>query len=125
MKIESTTRSLLKQDFKFANSDGVCRAVLWEEKVASIQAGRSYKFHNATVKEFNHNRYLSISTNSNIDLTHDLGDVDDTLTDDQQSSCEIVKGEIVNLVKYNTYSGCRVCKSKLPDAEAIDYCFCV
>ncbi len=71
----STNHSLLKQDFKFADSSGACRAVLPGGKkrlLASIQAGRSYKFDNATVKEFNHNKYLSISTNSNIDVTDDL-----------------------------------------------------
>ena len=122
MKIQSSTSDkgcLLKQDFTLADSTAATRAVLWEEKVACIELHQSYKFSNATVRQFNQKKYVSLSANCRIEKIDDIGDVDSTLLIDQhESPCRLIKGEIITVIRHDTYSACRMCKSKLPDASA-------
>lgn len=110
--VKARSVTLKKEAFVLADSTGVIKGVAWEKDVGMVKVGCSYRFCNVTVRSFSGAKYLSLSENSGIEEVEDVGEGVEEETDDP-IGVKIVKGEIVNVEKCDTYESCRTCRAKV------------
>ena len=100
-----------KQDCIIADSSGCARLVLWGEDINTLMVGSSYKLISVGVRCFNNINYLSVSGDSQILPTSDIGDVEAGDVDRLVMS-HIIEGETI-AARCIEYSGCSTCKVKI------------
>ena len=116
---KSREKDLTKQDFVFADATGVCRGVIWEDRVGLLEVEKSYELKNVTVRAYQGVKYLSLSEKAEVKEVCDVGDVSDEVIDSESVGVVVVKGEIVSVCRLDEYMSCRVCNAKLVELNKV------
>ena len=89
-----------------------------------IEEGKSYTFENATVRLYNGCKYVSIGEKAVIKPIDDIGYVVDDASCYESGGMVVMKGEIVEVLKMESYSSCRNCNGKVAETgnKAIGEC---
>ena len=116
---KSQSKTLSKADFVLGDSTAVCRGVLWEDHIQLLKVDHSYQLSNVTVRSFNGVKYVSLSEKSSVKEVSDIGDVIDEVVGDGSGGVNVVKGEIVGVVRCDTYASCRCCKAKVVEVSKV------
>ena len=116
--IKSKGEWVVKRDFILSDSTATCKAVVWGD-AAVLKCGCSYNLLNVAVSSYN-GIYLSVSSNSEIKEIDDIGEVLDQYQDDiQLSGLKEVYGEIVGVVRCESYYTCLVCRAKVSNCQTV------
>lgn len=109
---------------KLADSSGICKGVIWE-KTGFLKYKCSY---NVTVCSYN-GPSLSVSSNSVITEIEDIGEVNDEGSSVESDNTKEVYGEIIGVIRCESYHSCLVCKAKVVPTGAVmgkcGKCVCV
>ena len=106
-------RTLKIQTVHVADASGQCKCVIWEELVGKLELNKSYTLKNATIKEFNGMRNVSLSTKSEVHNVSDIEDVSEEMIGGESQGTQMVTAEIVAVSKCESYLTCRVCRAKV------------
>ena len=107
-------KELSKQEVTIGNETGVCRMVLWEGDVDSIEEGKSYRFEDVGVRKFGGNKYLSYARTSSKVVVAELEEVneDEVVGEESEDWGHVVSGEISTVISTAEYLSCKVRRSK-------------
>ncbi len=75
IKSKNGDKRFWKQECMIADKGCVCRFVLWEESVETVENGKCYKVMNVAVKMYNGSKYFSTTDSSVICEVEDIGSV--------------------------------------------------
>lgn len=107
-------KELSKQEVTIGDETGVCRMVLWEGDVDSIEEGKSYRFEDVGVRKFGGNKYLSYARTSSKEEVAELEEVneDEVVGEESEDWGHVVTAEISSVISTAEYLSCKMCKSK-------------
>ena len=130
VNVKARNVTLKKEGFVIADDTSVIRGVAWEKDVGVLKVGCTYKFTNVTVRMFNGAKFLSLSESAMIEEVADIGEVVEGNVDEGRDGVKIVKGEIVQVEKCESYSSlCSqsvllVSPQRLQSGLPVIICFC-
>uniref|UniRef100_A0A1X7U873 Replication protein A OB domain-containing protein n=1 Tax=Amphimedon queenslandica TaxID=400682 RepID=A0A1X7U873_AMPQE len=98
-QVLAKTKTLTKQDCTVNDATGTTGIILWKANVNKLDVGSSYRIMNVRVKEYNHQKYISLTPESIIEAISDIGEVQTapTFLNVDEISPNIIEGEIVSL----------------------------
>ena len=113
VNVKARNVTLKKEGFVIADDTSAIKGVAWEKDVGVLKVGCTYKFTNVTVRMFSGVKFLSLSESAMIEEVADIGEVVEENVDEGLDGVKIVKGEIAQVEKCESYSSCRTCKAKI------------
>jgi len=112
--VKATGKQLKKQEFTISDTTAALRGVAWEKQLGKLEEGKSYKILSASVRSFNGAKYLSLGERSKVELKDDIGDVvGEELVYDGSGNVQVIKGEIIGVISYESYASCINCDGKV------------
>jgi len=110
VNVKSCGKCLSKCEAVLADCTAACRCVLWEEHTGKVHEEQCYKITNATVRQFNGVKYVSIGEKTIIEPSDAITDVvDETAMQDETGGIIVVKAEVVSVISIDSYFSCRNC----------------
>jgi len=101
-----------------ADCTAACRCVLWEEHTRKVQEEQCCKIRNATVRQFNGTKYVSIGEKTIIELSDAITDVvDKTAMQDETGGIIVVRAEVASAISIDSYVSCRNCLRKVLETK--------
>ena len=93
----------------------MCRLVLWEENIGTVEEGQTYKFKKMLVRQFSGINYLSKTEESVIEHADDIGEVNCDFVQHEDTTCtqKAVVGDIMSVLSCEEYPYCSECCSKI------------
>ena len=105
-------KQLTLQNITIGDAKACCKLAVWETLVGQLEEGKTYKIKDIKVKQYNHHKSLSTTTDTTIEEASDLGKVEELSDEEETSSYDIIEGEI-DTVNVDEYQSCKRCKSKV------------
>ena len=107
-------KELTLQNITVGDAKASCRLTVWEDQVGTLHEGKTYKIKDLKVKEYNCHKSLSASADTVFEETADLGEVEEDLSDEEESTFyDVLVGEIEVVLAVEEYERCKTCKSKV------------
>uniref|UniRef100_A0A1X7UPF3 Uncharacterized protein n=1 Tax=Amphimedon queenslandica TaxID=400682 RepID=A0A1X7UPF3_AMPQE len=119
-QVLAKTKTLTKQDCIVNDATGTNGIVLWEANVNKLEVGSLYRTMDVRVKEYNRQKYISLTPESIIEAISDIGEVQTapTLLNVDEISPNIIEGEIVSL-NYIEHYLCPICNTKMVQVSSL------
>ncbi len=106
-------RCLKKQECELADPSGVCRVVIWEDLVNTMECDESYNISNVSVKEFAGKKYFSTTSCSKV-IQVEKGTIGEISTEKViNSGRECFVGDIIGVVSCSLFLSCISCNGKV------------
>ena len=104
---------LVKRDVVIADNTGNVVVTLWQERRNEVKMNYSYKLANASIRQYNGEKYVSVTSNCRIEEVDDVGGVDEDgvqdFSDGYCTSKELKGCTIVMVTKYSNKLVCVCC----------------
>ena len=114
-------KELKKQDVMVGDETGMCRLVLWEGDVQSLEEGKSYRLTDVGVRSYGGRKYLCYTAKSAMEVVEDVGEVSEEVVEGEESedSGRSVTGEISAVISTAEYRCCKFCHSKVESEDGL------